>query len=926
MKLVNRAIVFILFFSVCQSGIHCKEIECFFDHREQTQWTAECSTSHVLISELRLENVGGQPVKDVFPLTRSSQCLTLDSLASWLLETRYPILSLYRLWNDSVVPSDHVPASSLHPIELLNNKGICSTSEYEQQFLKLCQSLGFDIRLANVKGKTVYDFSLEEGEWTFLDLSTGQIYLSMNNETPISSEEVMDDPFIALRTKHGSAKEQLNLDRTWSELARFAIIEPAMAEKIEISLPPIPSHQQGYELFPLETLAFRAIETGKNPNGYERSATHRVNLNERNLSGEWTYHSPIPLTVVVNQSTAQLNLKDFDVVLEPEEAFHFEIDSIYSLKISFDNVPEGTLLFEGALSQALFPSLPEKQQTLSLNTKLNHSKIKWTFCIDEDENSRLSSPLDVKVEEAYPPVFSLSPVKEVQIDEIWWQISSAPDFTMIPSNFNQVEPYRAAVTFPLISETLLNPETTYYFRVRAFVDGTWNEWSAPQPFVIHKPIDVQEVEFNKIDDNSFELTWERRAEETDDEIEYLVFGSNSLDFIPSIYCSKQINGMVDGEVVDADANENLIAIVPEPKVQIGGGLAYYRIVARVKSGKYQGRLSVPSEIIHVYDEDLIQPRNVLQVSIDEEDNEPVVKRMLVPAQYADMQVALPHTNSHQDHFSRSPIKIQALLRAATRLDVHEFAFNKNVDPKVWEDCKPYFLPSNHPVIPKLNRMFSAQRITISPESCKKAGFSRWKPGRWSRVLASSHPDIKEHFLKIYCDNEVGIKYDYLRWIHRIQGANLIRDCIKRHNYGQLFSVPRKWLYPLPEHPSCPKGTQYIPKHFVLVCDNMRILGHSKNEKKYKSAVDKKRLQAMYVIFQECGLYDSTYCFNCPFCKDGRIALIDTEYWHRWPVPFHKMTHYFSKDMQREWERIYQAKLIPDGKSKPWIPRQDRRDP
>ena len=53
---------------------------------------------------------------------------------------------------------------------------------------------------------------------------------------------------------------------------------------------------------------------------------------------------------------------------------------------------------------------------------------------------------------------------------------------------------------------------------------------------VNKPLALEAVEFEQIDDNTYELNWERFAEESEHPIEYLIFGSNSLDFIPSVYC------------------------------------------------------------------------------------------------------------------------------------------------------------------------------------------------------------------------------------------------------------------------------------------------------------------------------------------------------------------------------------------------------
>ena len=165
-----------------------------------------------------------------------------------------------------------------------------------------------------------------------------------------------------------------------------------------------------------------------------------------------------------------------------------------------------------------------------------------------------------------------------------------------------------------------------------------------------------------------------------------------------------------------------------------------------------------------------------------------------------------------------------------------------------------------------------------------------------------------------------------KWIHRINGAETIRACIKEYGLQSNFKVPHKWIYPLPKNPSPPNNSKYIRKNFILVCENMQIQSHETNEKLYKKKFTRNLMDGLYTIFQVCGLYDSVYVFNVPFCKDGRIAIIDTEYYYKWPVPYSKMTGKFPKKLQSYWQKITnKGGKIPDGENIPNAPRMDRRD-
>jgi hypothetical protein len=309
-----------------------------------------------------------------------------------------------------------------------------------------------------------------------------------------------------------------------------------------------------------------------------------------------------------------------------------------------------------------------------------------------------------------------------------------------------------------------------------------------------------------------------------------------------------------------------------------------------------------------------------------DDSHFLAKRTLFPSAYPWSEVSLPYV-SKKANKKRGLIQLQAAIRSFQQVARAKYEYESpNVPDEVWQEVSPYLLPENHPAWPKLNRVFCQQRATQSSDRFKKAGFRRYRPGRFSRVSASSHPEFPEYFIKAYCDVETGILYDWRKWIHRIKGAETIRECIKKYHLQDDFKVPHKWIYPLPKHPSPPRSSHYLRKNFILVCENMQIQDHEKNEKLYKHHLSRKRMEGVYIILQVCGLYDSTYVFNIPFCKDGKIAIIDTEYHHKWPVPYYKLTKYFPKSLQSYWKKITDhGGKIPDGVTQHNPPRMDRRD-
>lgn len=241
------------------------------------------------------------------------------------------------------------------------------------------------------------------------------------------------------------------------------------------------------------------------------------------------------------------------------------------------------------------------------------------------------------------------------------------------------------------------------------------------------------------------------------------------------------------------------------------------------------------------------------------------------------------------------ICITALL-AATPLSA--YIQPKHVDSETWNQLAPYFLPENHPIKPKLDSLFS-HRITENTQSLQNAGFLRPKPRSTSSTVVSKHPQLKGVIVKLYTDdNPLNEAHELFM---RIVGAELTRVSIHRHKYQSLLTVPKKWIYPLPENPA-PIGP--FRKNFILVAEDMNIMRREANFTCWKSnAVTKNALTAIYVVIQEVGLEDSLKPSNIPFTKQMKFAFIDTPVFHRWPINFDKLTVHLSPSMQKHWRHL-----------------------
>lgn len=211
---------------------------------------------------------------------------------------------------------------------------------------------------------------------------------------------------------------------------------------------------------------------------------------------------------------------------------------------------------------------------------------------------------------------------------------------------------------------------------------------------------------------------------------------------------------------------------------------------------------------------------------------------------------------------------------------------------------PYLLPANHPIKPQLDNIFFHLRATATPLSMKMAGFERIGDWKWDKVFVARHPNLKGYLIKAYLDDH--LLMDDTMLVHRIIGAEVIRSAIDAHGYQSYFKVARKWLYQLPGFPNTLPGLKQ--KNYILVVEDMDIVDEKTNKKMFNKSIHEKQLFALFYIINSLGLADSIYIKNIPFTNDGKIAFVDTERYHLWPVPLQKLTPMLNSKMKKFWKQ------------------------
>lgn len=232
----------------------------------------------------------------------------------------------------------------------------------------------------------------------------------------------------------------------------------------------------------------------------------------------------------------------------------------------------------------------------------------------------------------------------------------------------------------------------------------------------------------------------------------------------------------------------------------------------------------------------------------------------------------------------------AEIPSATLFTVHE-----------WASIAPYLLPDTHPVKPVLDRIFSGERAIRTQDSMKKAGFHIITEGHWSDTVIATHSKAEGYFFKLFTEDQAHID-ELARLLARIKGAIYAQEIVNKHQWNKLFKVPRKWFYILPEDSNPIPG---IPaKRVILVAEDMRLLDKETSYAKWRSPnLDKKLFKAVFQVLTEGGFSDSSYAFNLPFAKDGRIALIDNDKHNKRPIPFHNLFRYLHPNLKSYGEKL-----------------------
>lgn len=225
----------------------------------------------------------------------------------------------------------------------------------------------------------------------------------------------------------------------------------------------------------------------------------------------------------------------------------------------------------------------------------------------------------------------------------------------------------------------------------------------------------------------------------------------------------------------------------------------------------------------------------------------------------------------------------------------------SMNEEQWASVQSYLLPYHHPLRKKLDKIFADADVLNNKASFNRHHFyaPHWKGGR--RTVVAKHLVIKGYLFKLFLDEQQIID-EWKPLMRRIQGARAIGKMIEEKGWGKIFKVPGKWLYPLQSEKRL-QSTEGA--HFVLVVENVGKHSPDTNWKLWKKGNLKEPfLKKLYTLLSTLGLKDSVYIDNIPFCKDGRVAFLDTEHFEAFPVPYWKLGAFLNTRTKKLWEKTY----------------------
>jgi hypothetical protein len=489
---------------------------------------------------------------------------------------------LFHVWCHRVSHADSDAPGGKEPFALLNFWGYALCGDTTAAFTHFAASQGVPARKIPLNGHVAAEYFYDDA-WHIFDTDQNVVYLKLDNRTLASAADLRADPFLARRTKVFGRYGPMNLAAAAFNTSLHEFIEAKDGKPVVHKKPP--ASVRADTLYPGEKMIVygdqppdKAIgQTDLAQWGSVREDTlclveFTIDPKARPSAnpGEVTFDSGFPILRAVNHTTGD------ESVAPPGEP-------TFAITIKTRAVTDRVSVY-CQRARATLPLLQKGRNTLRLAAP--DSKGKATLVADLAPGSKnLQLPAVTAALIDGTPTFAVRGAEGT--DFIWWQVAHENTFDFIPPNFDAVIRTTDRMAFDPLTATFLTPGHPSFIRIKGRRNGIWGDWSAPLEFRIAKPTRPAPAQAT-FAGNRMRLSWPPGGNGCD----YLVFGSNRLDFLPEPFATDEIVRMRDQAIEEKRPNKNLVATTDKPHIDFEPTFRFYRVIAR--RGEV---LSVPGDLI-----------------------------------------------------------------------------------------------------------------------------------------------------------------------------------------------------------------------------------------------------------------------------------------------------------------------------------------
>ena len=486
---------------------------------------------------------------------------------------------LFTFWREHLSHADSDCAEAKDPLALLHFWGYALCGDTTAALTRLATDSGIPARKIPLNGHVAAEYFFDDA-WHIFDTDQAVCYLRLDNRTLASAADLRADPLLARRTKVSGRHAPVSAGAMAFNTALHEYVEPREEKAVKLKTPLAPLRAD--TLFPGEQMIVQSavppeVAVGRTKLeawGGMREAALRVvefaiSPAARGGGKEVRVATACPILRAVNHSTGE-------TVAPPAGVPTFTIT--VPVRTPADRV--------SVFCQRARVSLPlPGKGRNAVQLLAGEARGAATLAVEWDQPADAAAPRAVATLADAAPTFRIR--TDTAADRLWWQISPTEDFALVPPNFDAVVPATDTLRFDPLTATFFHPGQPYLLRVKARRDGVWGEWSAPLAFQVEKPARPAPATVATVG-AKLRLAWPDAGAGA----EYLVFGSDRLDFVPEVLADEEIVALRGLEITQRRPNRNLVATVREPAIELVPACRFYRVIAR-----RAGVLSVPGDLL-----------------------------------------------------------------------------------------------------------------------------------------------------------------------------------------------------------------------------------------------------------------------------------------------------------------------------------------